>query len=311
VLGDDAKQGYSRQEVRRVLHISEQRLRSWEKRDLIPTASSYAFNDLVALRTLLKLSQDRVSAERIRCALAALRRKLSGIENPLTELRIVTQGRRIVVQTGDSTMEPLSGQLLLDFNGADLSELENMVSFPQKQKEKEKEGPARNVRESEFWFQKGLELERTGAPIEQAMEAYSRAVELDPHSTGALVNLGTIHFHKRAWKEAEEYYRKALEADPSYVLAHFNLGNLFDEKGDHEQAIVHYQAALRIDPDHADAHYNLALLYQGLGQMKAVRHWKAYLKLDSSSEWAAIARQQLEKLRASSVVEGSRDKVGP
>lgn len=294
-----------------MLHISEQRLRSWEKQDLIPMSSSYAFNDLVALRTLLKLSRDRVPAERIRRALAALRRKLSGVENPLTELRIVTQGRRIVVQTGDSTMEPFSGQLLFDFDGADLSELENMVSFPQAQKEKDKEGPARNVQESEFWFQRGLELERIGAPIERAIEAYSRAVELDPHSTGALVNLGTIHFHKRAWKEAEEHYRKALEIDPNYALAHFNLGNLFDEKGDRELAIQHYLGALRIDPDYADAHYNLALLYQGMGQMKALRHWIAYLKLDSSGEWATIARQQLEKLRESSVVEGSRDKAGP
>jgi len=30
--------------------------------------------------------------------------------------------------------------------------------------------------------------------------------------------------------------------------------------------------------------------------MRAVRHWKAYLKLDSSSSWAGVARKQLEKL---------------
>jgi len=31
--------------------------------------------------------------------------------------------------------------------------------------------------------------------------------------------------------------------------------------------------------------------------LKAVRHWKAYLKLDSSGQWADIARKQLERLR--------------
>jgi hypothetical protein len=31
--------------------------------------------------------------------------------------------------------------------------------------------------------------------------------------------------------------------------------------------------------------------------MKAVHHWKAYLKLDSSGQWAEIARRQLERLR--------------
>ena len=60
----------------------------------------------------------------------------------------------------------------------------------------------------------------------------SNAIELDPQSAGALVNLGTIYFHLRKWDEAERYYRQALDADPSYELAHFNLGNLFDEKGD-------------------------------------------------------------------------------
>ncbi|MDQ2945692.1 MAG: hypothetical protein M3Y27_07090, partial [Acidobacteriota bacterium] len=53
-------------------------------------------------------------------------------------------------------------------------------------------------------------------------------------------------------------------------------------------------------------HYNIALLCQSINQsMKAVQHWKAYLKLDPSSEWAGIARRELGKLRDSTVVQGS------
>ena len=36
--------------------------------------------------------------------------------------------------------------------------------------------------------------------------------------------------------------------------------------------------------------------------LKAVRHWKAYLKLDRTSSWAEIARKQLERLRESAIV---------
>ena len=51
---------------------------------------------------------------------------------------------------------------------------------------------------------------------------------------------------------------------------------------------------------------NIALLYQSTNQtMKAVRHWKTYVKLDSTSEWADIAGRELSKLRESTIVRGT------
>jgi tetratricopeptide (TPR) repeat protein len=152
-----------------------------------------------------------------------------------------------------------------------------------------------------------LELEQTGAPLDQITEAYQKAIELDETCVGAMVNLGTIYFHGKDWKQAEGHYRRALEIDPNYALGHFNLGNLYDERGEATKAYQHYLSALRVAPDYGDAHYNLALLCQRTGQlMKAQRHWKAYLKLDSQSSWAAIARRELERLRDATVVTGSR-----
>ena len=55
------------------------------------------------------------------------------------------------------------------------------------------------------------------------------------------------------------------------------------------------------------AAYNLALLYQGSNQpIKAVHHWTRYLKLDPNSHWSTIARQELAKLRRTTVLPGSR-----
>jgi tetratricopeptide (TPR) repeat protein len=99
----------------------------------------------------------------------------------------------------------------------------------------------------------------------------------------------------------------ALEVDNDYALAHFNLANLYDERNQRDRALVHYLAALKAHPNYADAHYNLALLFQASGQtLKAVRHWKMYLKLDPASEWAIIARRELDKLRESTIVRGAR-----
>lgn len=305
MLPGPPKQGYSRPEARRVLGISERQLRSWERQELVPALEQYAFSDLIALRTLEKLRRNRVPAVRIRRAVAALRQKLRGVSDPLRDLKIVADGSRIAVLLDGQKMEPVSGQLLLDF---DREELSRLLSFPRKEPAaKRREAVAAAQQEAEDWFLKGLDLEQAGAPLDDIIQAYTQAVELDPGHAGAMVNLGTIHYHLRAWGEAEKWYLKALEADPGYALAHFNLGNLHDEKGDADRAFSHYEAAIKLDPGYADAHYNLALLCQGRGEtMRAVRHWKAYLKLEGSGSWAVIARRELEKLTRATVVAGSR-----
>ena len=78
---------------------------------------------------------------------------------------------------------------------------------------------------------------------------------------------------------------------------------MYDEMGDKSAALAEYQTALRLHPTYADAHYNIALLYQAGGQiLRAVRHWKAYLKLDPMSPWASIARRELNRLYSQTVV---------
>jgi tetratricopeptide (TPR) repeat protein len=301
VKGEAAKQVYSRDEVCRLLSVSERQLRSWETQGFVPAAETYGFSELIALRTLVSLKSSGVSTARMRQALAAIRGKLKDVSDPLKELKVFTDGRKIGVQVAGQRMEPVSGQLLFDF---DADYLKRLLSFAPKPDKGEEARKQQNLRmKSEEWFQRGLELEQTGAPIEKAMEAYKEAIAGDPNAGGALVNLGTIYFKKRAWKEAEKHYLKALAVDSSYALAHFNLGNLYDETRRTEKALEHYQTALSLEPGYADAHYNIALLYQTTGHhMKAMRHWQTYLKLDPASAWAAIARRELNSLKQTRLV---------
>jgi tetratricopeptide (TPR) repeat protein len=273
-----------------MLGVSEQQLRSWERHGLIPGIATFSFSDLIALKTLQKLRENRIPPRKIGRALTALKKKLSHVEQPLSELKIFSDGRTIAVQIAGQKMEALTGQLLFNFDTAELGSLRSFAPKPSYDRGAE--------RQAESYFQKGLALEETGAPIEQAIESYKRAVELNPSAAGALVNLGTIYYRQRNYTEAERHYQLAVEVDTNYPLAHYNLGNLFDEQGDLVRAEQHYTTALRLNPNYADAHFNLALLSERQGDfLKAVRHWKSYLRLDSTGTWANIARRQLEKLR--------------
>jgi len=269
-------------------------LRNWEERKLIAVAQTYSFADLIAIQTILKLRENHIQPRQIGQAVEALRRKLDWIKQPLSELRIISDGRKIAVLVAGQKMEALTGQTLFDFEA---SEMGGLRSFPERRR------PANLLRESETWFQRGLELEETGAPVEMAIEAYERVLELNPSAAGALVNLGTIFYRQRKFTEAENYYRQAIAVDDTYPLAQFNLGNLYDELGRLGEAFEHYRRALSLNPQYADAHFNLALLCERTSDnLRAVHHWKSYLKLDNSSQWAEIARRQLERLRQATLI---------
>lgn len=274
--------------------LSERHLRGWERQSLLPRMESYSFSDLIAIRTIVELRGKGFRSRQIAEAVDSLRRKLEGVKQPLSELRILSNGKKIAVRVAGHRMEAISGQILFDFEA---SELAAIKTLPHRQR------AVNPLRESDHWFQRGLDLEESGAPIEEVIEAYKKVVELNPHAAGALVNLGTIFYRDRRFAEAEKYYKEAVTADPSYPLAEFNLGNLYDEQGRLNEAFDHYRRALALNPHYADAHFNLALLCERTGDpLKAVHHWKRYLKLDHTGTWAEIAQRQLERLREATLI---------
>jgi tetratricopeptide (TPR) repeat protein len=286
-------QSYSREQILRMLEVSERQLRSWEKQEFVRGGSAFSFRDMIALRALAKLRGKKVPPAKIKQALTSLRRKLAHVESPLSELSLHWDGRRISVVVAGQKMEAVTGQILLDFDGMKPGGVAAFESRPK----------ANAATVAEMFFQQGLSLEETGAPIEEAIDAYLKAIELNPEAAGALVNVGTIYFRQGKLKKAEKCYTDAIAADGDYALAHFNLANLYDEQGKSEMARGYYLSALKLDPAYADAYFNLALICEQAGEgMKALSYWKAYLKLDGASSWAEIARKQMRRLTDAAVV---------
>ena len=285
---------YRREDVCRIVKVSERQLKSWERQGFVEPGPSFGFSDLLALKTLKQLKQFDIAPRQIREAIESLKRRLGDVDRPLAQLRITAEGRKIMVHVAGNRMEPITGQLLLDFDSA---EIEKLRSFPARETAQNKES---NSKLAELWFQRGLALEEIGAPIEDAVAAYKNAIAANPNSSGALVNLGTISFRMRKFQDASAYYTRAIESDPGYALAHFNLGNLHDEQGNGERARYHYLQAVRLNPRYGDAIFNLALLCERNNDvLQAIAYWQAYLKLDPASSWSQTARKQLAQLKTS------------
>lgn len=94
---------FTRREVLRIVGLSEKQLAYWEQLRLVRPrrrwgTAFYCFSDLISLRTIKNLTQQGVPARRLRRAVEALPQQLVEVEVPLTELRILSNGRDIVVE---------------------------------------------------------------------------------------------------------------------------------------------------------------------------------------------------------------------
>lgn len=285
---------YSLADAARILRISPRRLRYWKATRLVePSVRTggevgFAFDDLVSLRTVVSLVDRGVPVRRIRRTVLRLRERAPEIGDPLRALRLWGgSGPRVVVRHGEAWLEP-DGQLVLDFE-PDEEGAGRVTPLGETTRE---EGP----RTALEWFERGCQLDADPATFDAAVEAYGRAVALDPSFADAHCNLGTIFYNRGDRTRARRHYEDALAAAPGHLEAHFNLANLLEEEGRREAALRHYKRTLQADPLFADAHLNLALLYEKLALPRRARaHWRRYLQILPDGNWAEVARQRLSE----------------
>ena len=268
--------------------MTARQLASWEKAGLIATAESYSFFDLLQVKKVRDLCARRVRPAVIRESLKAMQKQVAGMENPLVEAGSYSSGARVVFRHDGMAVEPIAGQFVMDFSPRD-----NVVSAPSAGRITKIPDP----RDAEQMFARGIALEEDPGTQQEAIALYEQVLQLEPGHAAAHINLGTIYYNRQDYARAEEHYRKAVEVDPRYALAYFDLGNVLDETGRVGEAIKTYEAALVLAPTYADAHYNLALAYEKLKQpRRALRHWRAYVQLDSSGPWSSHARNQIRRI---------------
>jgi len=268
---------YSLREVSAMLGIAPTQIRAFARGFLPPERAAlggeprFEFHDLIILRTAGELSAANIPQRKIQRVLEKLREQLPD-GGSLSGMRITADGDRVLVSDGATVWNPESGQAIFDFSVDEITP----KTVPLLHRAKKKEAQS-----ADDWYMLGCELEATS--IEQAKDAYERAVAIDPMHSDAHVNLGRLLHEEGAPAAAEPCYRAALQADPANETAAYNLGVALEDLGRLNDAIRAYDRALAINPDHADAHFNLAGIYERRGEKAAaLRHLKAYRALGAS-----------------------------
>lgn len=278
---------FSPQDVQRILGLTEKQLDYWERLEFVspkPQASgrTYDFRDLIGLRTVKQLLEQGIPATRLRRALTALRTGLSHASAPLSELRILSDGKDVIVERGGSRLEPVSGQFVMNFETREIgAQVRAMTGHS-----------------ADEWFAAGLEYDADERRKAEAIDAYERALAVDPAKVEVLLNCGALHYESGNLGKAAECFKRVVEVDRENALAHFNLGSVLEELGRPEMAREHLRAAVRLEPRYADAHYNLAFVCERLTARKeAQQHWEIYVRLEPHGPWSDYARRRLAAMR--------------
>ena len=280
---------YHRADLLRILRLTARQLAGWEKAGLVAAADSYSFFDLLQVKKVRDLCARKVRPAVIRQSLEAMQKQAAGMENHLLEAGAFTTGRhRVAFRHGGKLLEPIAGQFMFDFSAQ-----EKVVTSTPIAMNRTEPMPA----DAAELFARGIALEEDASSQLEAIATYHRVLELDPDHAAAHINVGTLYYNRQEFALAEKHYRCAITVDPRYALAYFDLGNVLDETGRVSEAIQTYNTALQLAPTYADAHYNLALAYEKVKEpRKALKHWRAYVKLDTTGPWAVHARNQVQRI---------------
>ncbi len=274
---------FSPNDVQRILGLTGKQLDYWDRLRLVSPQEDqgsrfYDFRDLIGLRTVKQLIEQGVPAGRLQRSLNALREKLSKVQEPLASLRVLSDGKDIIVERQGTRLEPLSGQFVLNFETREIVERVRVIA----------------ERGADEWLATALACESGSGTRAEAINAYERALQVDPQKIDAFLNCGTLYYEGGDLEKASEYFQSAIALDAENALAHFNLGSVLDEIGKVEDARQHLRIAIRLRPSYPDAHYNLAFVCEKLGALSEAReHWQAYVRLDPASPWSSYARQHL------------------
>lgn len=293
---DDLHRLYTTDQLARILGIRPSLVRYWVRSGLIKPVREvrrlhfFDFQQVAAARALHQLTQDGVSAARIRRSLQQLAGWQPRAEQVLAQLETLEGDGPLLLRTEDGALAEPSGQLRLEFPSTE----PRLVETPPVPSLR----PVPAPQSAEDWFELGVLAESEGY-LDGAEDAYRRALDLGDDRPETWFNLGNTLYSLKRRRESADCYERACELAPDYVESWNNLGNVLGEMGEVDESIRAYRHALMVSEDYLDARYNLAETLANHGRLEeAVEHWHEYLELDGTSAFARMVRERMARAEA-------------
>ena len=113
------------------------------------------------------------------------------------------------------------------------------------------------------------------------------------------IALGNQYFDTHQRDKAIEAYAKALELDPNNPDVLTDQGVMYSETTQYEKAIANFQKAHAIDPKHLPSLLNLGMLYAQYlkDDDKAIETWKRVIEIAPATVQAAKAQAYIERVK--------------
>ncbi len=136
---------------------------------------------------------------------------------------------------------------------------------------------------------------------QQRLLATRLAADKDPKNVQAWIALGNGYFDLHDPPRAIEAYDRALALDPQNPDVLTDQGVMYREARAFDKAVANFEKASRLAPKHPQSLYNLAVVYsEDLGRpQEALRAWKRVIEAAPASPQAAKARQAIEAMKGS------------
>ncbi|VVB65742.1 Photosystem I assembly protein Ycf3 [Candidatus Gugararchaeum adminiculabundum] len=133
---------------------------------------------------------------------------------------------------------------------------------------------------------------------EQAIEDFTRAIEIDPKSAGAYNNRGTAYYMMKDFRRAVDDCTEAIRLAPEFSSAHNNRGAFRLGMRKYRKAMEDFDKAIAINPKNEGAHNNRGAACYGLKKYKravknftkaiGIKPWYPEAYLNRGNAWMGL-----------------------